>query len=114
MNLSRDNAVSRGFHHPNIGTLTRKHGDFHHQKGDSPGESTAWENDEVLGVLYFQTHIYVGLSINGYPKFAGWFISGKIPSFDMDDDWGYLYFQTHISGPARSYSYSPCLIPRDH
>ena len=29
----------------------------------------------------------------GYPKMDGWFLLGKIPSFEMDDDWGYLYFR---------------------
>ena len=26
----------------------------------------------------------------GTPKFAGWFMSGKIPSKKMDDDWGHM------------------------
>ena len=25
----------------------------------------------------------------GYPEMDGWFLLGKIPSFEMDDDWGY-------------------------
>ena len=32
----------------------------------------------------------------GYLK-MGWFISWKIPSFDMDDDWGYPYDETETS-----------------
>ena len=36
----------------------------------------------------------MGVSIvGGVPKFAGWFISWKIPSFEMDDEQGYPHFR---------------------
>ena len=28
---------------------------------------------------------------------AGWFLLGKIPSFEMDDDWRYPYFRKPIN-----------------
>ena len=29
----------------------------------------------------------------GKSPITGWFVSGKIPSFELDDDWGYPYFR---------------------
>ena len=56
---------------------------------------------------------------HGGTPIAGWFLFGKIPSFEMDDDWGYPYFRTPLYYPMFPilshiipyFPYYPILIP---
>ena len=61
-----------------------------------PTVKSAWATHPFHGAMkvFIETifrHMGGSSSSWGYPKFAGWLISWKIPSFEMDDDWGYPY-----------------------
>ena len=45
---------------------------------------------DLLGICRCCVNMEVSI-VMVVPPIAGWFMSWKIPSFEMDDDWGYLY-----------------------
>ena len=48
-----------------------------------------WDNGDELLTIFGGFHKW-GIPI------TGWFISWKIPSFEMDENWGYLYDSGHL------------------